>query len=736
MTRPEPAPRVRVPHGDLQGFGTCTALVLEGYFLLLLADPRNAPFFGILFLAGAWRLVQARRGAQPPLDWSRTHVRVAVPIAALGLGFGSAAALAPGLVHFFGAVVVWLEAVLLLSRGRESMLLRALACLSLVHVVLAAFVARPAATVPLLFVYLFLVVRTLGIADRRVGEVPEQPRFLALDARAFAAVSAVALALFLLLPRPVLPASWFGRESGGDGGPKGKAPRETGGDAGGIARIGFSEGMAFDAALRELIADKRVAMRVGEFALVGTARSLRDVLPHLRLRGLWFNEYRDGGWHRRAGRHTLDDKDDGAADGVVRLPDGRFGVDPTLPPVARSGAAHLSWSARVNLEALGTSCVFVAPGTRAIAQGWLYGDGEEGYFFPLPPSRTVSYRFTAILQENQAVAAARVRRTADDRVWLSVPGDAGPLRRLAEELTAGRTRELDRILAVRDHLRDGGRYAYSLIAPALPEGADPVGHFLFQDQTGFCVHFATSMALLLRAAGIPCRMAGGYLTDEFDGPTQEFIVRQSHAHAWVEVPFEGLGWVPFDPTPLPDRLVEAPLGDTTRAATAAPSHWGNFVWRLEQFDQSRFRGDVGEGIAGLIDAALGGRGQGEAVTVWAGLLAAGLAGAAALWWMGRRGPAAAAHREGGTRAAPPLPSVPFYRELLRLTARRGLVRVPNETPAEFARRVDGASGEGLAERIVGAYYAIAFGRRTLDPTENAVVRDALAGLERTLRAGR
>ncbi len=165
MTRPEPAPRVRVPHGDLQGFGTCTALVLEGYFLLLLADPRNAPFFGILFLAGAWRLVQARRGAQPPLDWSRTHVRVAVPIAALGLGFGSAAALAPGLVHFFGAVVVWLEAVLLLSRGRESMLLRALACLSLVHVVLAAFVARPAATVPLLFVYLFLVVRTLGIAN-------------------------------------------------------------------------------------------------------------------------------------------------------------------------------------------------------------------------------------------------------------------------------------------------------------------------------------------------------------------------------------------------------------------------------------------------------------------------------------------------------------------------------------------------------------------------------------------
>src|SRR5207244_12222528 len=92
-------------------------------------------------------------------------------------------------------------------------------------------------------------------------------------------------------------------------------------------------------------------------------------------------------------------------------------------------------------------------------------------------------------------------------------------------------------------------FPYDLNVPPLPDRAEAVDAFLFDEQRGFCQQFATAMAVLGRAAGLPTRVVTGYLPGGYDGIAGAFEVRASDAHSWVEVRFSQAGWVPFDPTP-------------------------------------------------------------------------------------------------------------------------------------------------------------------------------------------
>ena len=67
-------------------------------------------------------------------------------------------------------------------------------------------------------------------------------------------------------------------------------------------------------------------------------------------------------------------------------------------------------------------------------------------------------------------------------------------------------------------------------------------------RTGFCEQIASSLAVMLRTLGIPTRLVTGYGPGERNPLTGYFEVRQSDAHAWVEVLYPGIGWVPYDPT--------------------------------------------------------------------------------------------------------------------------------------------------------------------------------------------
>ncbi len=92
------------------------------------------------------------------------------------------------------------------------------------------------------------------------------------------------------------------------------------------------------------------------------------------------------------------------------------------------------------------------------------------------------------------------------------------------------------------------QYSYSLSPPALPQGRDFVEYFLNDSRTGYCVHFATAAVLLCRSAGIPARYAEGYAVPSGkSGVWQD--VPDRNAHAWLEVYYNGTGWLPVEVTP-------------------------------------------------------------------------------------------------------------------------------------------------------------------------------------------
>jgi hypothetical protein len=113
-----------------------------------------------------------------------------------------------------------------------------------------------------------------------------------------------------------------------------------------------------------------------------------------------------------------------------------------------------------------------------------------------------------------------------------------------------------------------GGFTYDLDVPAL-RGDDALERFVLEDRVGYCEYFATGMAVMLREAGIPARVAVGFLpgrvTDEADPEAgrelTEFTVSTRDAHAWVEVLFPGFGWVTFEPTPRDDQTQIMPSAD-------------------------------------------------------------------------------------------------------------------------------------------------------------------------------
>jgi len=90
------------------------------------------------------------------------------------------------------------------------------------------------------------------------------------------------------------------------------------------------------------------------------------------------------------------------------------------------------------------------------------------------------------------------------------------------------------------------RLAYA--TTGLPAGGDPLDDFLFVTRRGNCEFFASSYATLLRLAGVPARLVGGYLGGAYNEMGGYYLVTEDLAHVWVEAYLEGRGWVSVDPS--------------------------------------------------------------------------------------------------------------------------------------------------------------------------------------------
>jgi transglutaminase-like putative cysteine protease len=196
----------------------------------------------------------------------------------------------------------------------------------------------------------------------------------------------------------------------------------------------------------------------------------------------------------------------------------------------------------VYLEPTGTDVVFGLEhitGLRGQFQ-YLRRDAEGNLFTDAPYYKTIRYDISSLDRDTVPVDSLVARRQALLDRYLQVPELSQSFRDVAADVVRGLTVR-DKARAVRDYLL--ANYDYSLNPTATS-----VEDFVVNRHTGYCQHFATSMALLLRVEGVHARLVSGFVATEWNKVSGYLIVRAKDAHTWVEVLDENL-WVRYDPTP-------------------------------------------------------------------------------------------------------------------------------------------------------------------------------------------
>lgn len=183
-------------------------------------------------------------------------------------------------------------------------------------------------------------------------------------------------------------------------------------------------------------------------------------------------------------------------------------------------------------------------------------------FVPAGQQVTVDYSSTAYRYHGGDFAAARplqpgrsyLIRLADTDIadsnlqpYLQLPTDLPPrVSQLAESITRDYQDPFLKIKALEYYLRCN--YEYSLRPPITPRGRDFVDYFLFDLEEGYCTYFATALAVMGRAVGIPTRYVEGLRIGEMEG--RETVVTANQGHAWVEAYIPDRGWILLEPTPV------------------------------------------------------------------------------------------------------------------------------------------------------------------------------------------
>ncbi len=170
--------------------------------------------------------------------------------------------------------------------------------------------------------------------------------------------------------------------------------------------------------------------------------------------------------------------------------------------------------------------------------------GDIHYWGSAAPAYTVR----SIL-ERPAPAELRLAREGfipAPRYFLQLPDLPPEVLELGDSLLGDHSTAFDKAQALVDWFQ--AEFQYTLELPGTPREAT-LEHFLLRRRAGHCEYFSTAMTVLLRSQGIPAREVNGFLGGEWSEFGNYLAVTQNQAHAWVEVWFQGFGWVPFDPTP-------------------------------------------------------------------------------------------------------------------------------------------------------------------------------------------
>jgi hypothetical protein len=284
-------------------------------------------------------------------------------------------------------------------------------------------------------------------------------------------------------------------------------------------------------------------------------------------------------------------------------------------------------------------------------------------------------------------------------------------------------------------------FTYSL-TPDLNESDEfPINRFLTETKEGHCELFATSMALMLRTLGIPSRLVTGYYSREWNATGGYYVVRESHAHAWVESLDPKRGWLTWDPTPesgLPTTTTITFWGELAHWFDAHRHNWYRWVIDLGRQEQRELFASLGlpagfwhSVVSDIANDVREARHRARQIGIWgplliglavfAVILGAYLSSKITARW-DQRGLGRRIVRNGAPR---------YYRDLLRWLRQRGHVRPLGQTPAEFARSILEVHPTWEAvDRITALYYRDRYAPQALGAEDRRQAEALLATLMR------
>ncbi|MEM6688329.1 MAG: DUF3488 and DUF4129 domain-containing transglutaminase family protein [Planctomycetota bacterium] len=342
------------------------------------------------------------------------------------------------------------------------------------------------------------------------------------------------------------------------------------------------------------------------------------------------------------------------------------------------------------------------------------------------------------------------------------PRDAASRRGIGSSTSPGKANQmtaLDFASAVVDHFDDPQRYTYSLRLDGAAEDIDPIEKFVRLDRSGHCQHFAAAMTMMMRSRDVPARIVVGYLCSEFSGVRKAYIVRQAHAHAWVEImvtrrdlenyrarvrapgfktvpddPAIDRFWVRFDPTP-PAATTPYANDFGGGVADAAEGVWDRYVVDMDgkkQTDLLRsnvatgalhksYLGALGrfkEGILNFRASDFGGPGlrvkNRSAGLILFVIMCLGLPIAIFTAIRIYRRAKSRLNSSGDRQAT--MPTIDFYKRVVQSLQELGIHRAPSETPLELVAEASTKLQHPLVEsleqplgKLTKAFYRQRFG---------------------------
>jgi len=349
-------------------------------------------------------------------------------------------------------------------------------------------------------------------------------------------------------------------------------------------------------------------------------------------------------------------------------------------PVPSANAKEIQQ--RITLAPNGARWMFALDRPIKAVPGAMLARGD--YLWSVQPIRK-SRRYEVVSSQssgNEITAKGRAEA-------LEVPASISPaVRDLAHSWTVQNRDSRGVVNSALQFFRTQG-FSYSLT----PGEYDSLEEFLFRRRTGFCEHYATSFATLMRLAGIPARVVVGYLGGEYNDLGHFFLVRQADTHAWCEVWLPEKGWTRVDPTAavapgrasldftsfLETRIASGQMGTRRSALIAQLLRSGvvtnvRFIWQTLSYEWDTRLLAFDADVQDVLLTSMGIASRGTVFLVVEILLAAIALLAIYFAWMQLR----TRSRVDRVKA--------LYEYFCRKIARLGVLRDPCEGPLDFARR--------------------------------------------------